>query len=143
MQRSAARHKYLEVWTVRYHFRKQRRCHHHLFIVIEHEQQVLLAEVGAQLLLHGLPPDFFEAERLRDGRQDELRVADLGQGDKTDATRKVVEEFGCHLHSQTRFADATGTSERQQANVWPPQEYRDCPYIILTPNEGRERCRQG
>src|SRR6266699_2934354 len=114
MQRSAARHKYLEVWTVRYHFRKQRRCHHHLFIVIEHEQQVLLAEVGMQSLLHGLPYDFFEAERLRDGRQDEFRVADLGQGDKTDATRKVVEEFGCHLHSQARFADATGAGERRE-----------------------------
>jgi hypothetical protein len=80
---------------------------------------VLLAEESAQLLLHGLPSDFFEAERLRDGRQDELGIADLGQRDKTDATRKVVEQFACHLHCQTRFADATGTSERQQANVWP------------------------
>jgi hypothetical protein len=74
-----------------------------------------------------LPSDFSEAERLRDGKQDELRVADLSQGDKTDAIRKVVEEFGCHLHRQARFADATCTSERQQANVWPPQEHRDCP----------------
>src|SRR6266567_811406 len=104
MQRSAARHKYLEVWTVRYHF--------------------------------------FEAERLRDGRQDEFRVADLGQGDKTDATRKVVEEFGCHLHSQARFADATGAGERQQANIWAPQEHRDGPYIVLTPDERRERYRE-
>src|SRR5205809_7690500 len=98
MQRSAARHKYLEVWTVRYHVCKQRRCHDHLFIVIEHEQHMLLSEGGAQLLLHGLPSDFSEAERLRVGKQDVLRVADVSLGDKTDAIWNVVEDFGCLLH---------------------------------------------
>src|SRR5215472_4115428 len=119
MQRSAARHQYLEMWAVRYHVRKQRCRQGHLFKVIEHEQQVLDAQGSPQLLVQGLPSAFSEAERLPDGRQDELRVADLGQRDKTDATRKVVEAFACHQHCQTRFANATGTSERQQANVWP------------------------
>src|SRR6266496_6135898 len=125
MQRSAARHKDLEVWTGRDHVLKQRRGPNQLFKVIKHQQQVLLTEEGAQLLVQGLPSDFFEAERLGDGRQDELRVADLGQGDKPDATLKVVEAFACHLHRQTRFADATAPGERQQANVWPPKEERD------------------
>jgi len=53
-----------------------------------------------------------------------------------------VEEFGCHLHSQARFADATGAGERQQANIWAPQEHRDGPYIVLTPDERRERYRE-
>src|SRR5579875_1217162 len=117
MQRSAARHQDLEVWTGLYHVLKQRRGPHQLFIVIKHQQQMLLTEEGAQLLVQGLPAAFFEAERLRNGRQDELRVADLSQGDKPDTIRKVVEAFACRLHRQTRFADATGPGERQQVNV--------------------------
>ncbi len=79
------------------------------------------------MLVQGLPSDFSEAKRLRDGRQDEFRIADGGQGDKIDAIGEVLPQFGCHLHRQTRFADATCTGERQQTNIWPSQEHRDGP----------------
>lgn len=72
----------------------------------------MVLKVGAQLLLDGLASDFSDTKGLGDSRQDKIRVAELGQGDKIDLTRKLTGEFACHLQGQPRLADAAGTCER-------------------------------
>jgi hypothetical protein len=61
-----------------------------VFKVIQHEQQVLLAQRELDLLEDRALADLLKPKRLGNRRWDQVRVADGGQPDKADAIGEVV-----------------------------------------------------
>src|ERR1700694_3928422 len=51
------------------------------------------------------------------------------------ATGKAVDKATGHLHREARFADSTGTRDRDQAHILTQQEFFGGSYFLLPPHE--------
>jgi len=87
---------------------------------------------------------FAYIEGTGDGGEDEGGVCERGQGRKGDAARIIagVGETGGDVQGQTGLADATGAGQREQAHVAALQEVGDGRFLVLAPDQRRERGRQ-
>ncbi len=54
--------------------------------------------------------DFFDPERLGNGWNDQVRIANGSQGDEADAVGKVIKQVSRYLQTQARFADTTSAT---------------------------------
>ena len=86
----------------------------HVLEVVEHEQERAVGDVPGDVLLG--------AERLRDGRQDELRVVERRERHPEDAVREAVGRGARRLQREACLADAARAGERQQARLARAQE---------------------
>ena len=66
------------------------------------------------------------AQHLRDGREDQVRVPDRREGDEDHAVGKVLGEVGGDLKGQPRLADPTRTGESHKGNIVTPQQRAHC-----------------
>src|SRR5262249_12259190 len=69
----------------------------HLLEVIEHEQQLLRLEHGLEDVQQWARCTFLDAERLRNGGQDQRRITDGGQVDEEHTLSELLTEFCSHL----------------------------------------------
>ena len=84
--------------------------------VVEHEQERAVGDVLGDVLLG--------AERLRDGRQDELRVVERRERHPEDAVREAVGRGARRLQREACLADAARAGQRQQARLARAQQRR-------------------
>src|SRR6266699_4122410 len=84
----------------------------------------------------------FEAERLRNGGHNQLRITERGQVHEKHTIAEPLHEFGCHLQPQAGFADATRPGEGHEAYLWSSQERTHCCHFPFAPDERRELHRQ-
>ena len=122
MQRHSTGHDHLEVWAG-----SEKICHlhggtDHLLKVVQQQQEVLLVQECFQQVEQWLSCDFFDVERLGDGRHDQRGIADGSQVHEIHAIGEPVTQFCCHLQAQAGFAGAAGTGQGEQAHVLTLQE---------------------
>src|SRR5260221_14163489 len=97
MQRSTAGNQDLEVGANREQFRKPRCWHHHLFKVVEQQQQVLVSQICFQEVEQRFISGLFQSKFLSDGRDNKIRVTDGRQGDEANAIGEIVVHLGRYL----------------------------------------------
>ncbi len=86
--------------------------------------------------------DFFDPERLGNGWNDQVRIANGSQGDEADAVDKVIKQVSRYLQTQARFADTAYTREGHQAHLWALQEGPHLRHLLPASNQGGELRRQ-
>ena len=86
-----------------------------LFQVVEHEERRPIAEVRAERIADGSLGRFAHAERRRDGRLDQRRVAQRGEVDEPDAVREPVADVTRDRQREARLAAATRAGQRDDA----------------------------
>ena len=91
-----------------------RRGGHHLLEVVEQQEQSAIAQIGLEEISGGLVAHLEETQGLSNRRDDELRVADRGEGDKADTVGELVGKIRGDLEREPGLADAAGTSQGQQ-----------------------------
>jgi hypothetical protein len=106
-----------QIVTAGEQFRHVRRGRPHLLDVVEHEEELPLVKKSGDGIERRLRSRLAQPERTRDRGQHELRVHDRSEGNEDDAVRKRRGHVFGDAQSQARLADATRSSERQQANA--------------------------
>jgi hypothetical protein len=112
-----------------------------LFEVVEQQKELLLEKLQLEVFEEATFA-FPDAQRVGDRGQDELSIADGGQGDKAGTIGKLVEHTSGCCQREMGFAHATRTGEGQQAHPGLPQERREVREFLLTTKQRRERQRQ-
>ena len=115
---------------------ERRRRGQHLLEVVEHEQELLVAQVLDQRLERALARLLAQAERLRDRRHDELRLADRRELDEGRAVREPLAHAGGELEREPGLAGAAGADQRQQAHVVAREQLAGLGELALAPDEG-------
>lgn len=99
----------------------------HLLQVVEHEQELLVADVGRQLLLC--------PERPRDRVHDQRRIPNRRQSDPEHSGGKVAYQLPCRLDRQPRFPRPTRADESQEPRGLVPNERDNLAHLLLAPYE--------
>ncbi len=110
-----------------------------LFEVVEHEQEPLPAQKCRELIRAALAAPLSQANRLRDGRNDQIAVVDSVEGDEGHTVGKVIGGLRCGGQCQPGFADAAGTGQGEQAHRRISESGEDPRHLRLPANEGRKR----
>jgi hypothetical protein len=97
--------------------KQARSCGHYLLEVIEDEEQVLIAQSGAQALQERLTCSFGHAEGLSDGREYEVWVADRGKRNEIGTVREGATRTRCHLKGESCLADTTRSGEGEETRL--------------------------
>ena len=121
----------------------QRRGRQHLLEVVEHQEQVPVAEVPRHAVGQRPVARLPHAEGLRDRRGDEGGVADRGEGDEDDAVGEVAAQLLRDPQGEARLADAAGTGQGQEADAVAAQQVAHGGDLGVPTDEGREGDRQG
>ena len=64
-----------------------------------------------------MPTDVAEPQGVRNGREDEARVAEWGEGDEADPVRERGAGLGRDLQRQAGLADAAGAGQGEEADI--------------------------
>ncbi len=119
--------------------RRELRCPlDHLLEVVQHEQQVPLAQRGLHLFLRGDICNFPQAECLGNGRHDAGRVADRGQRHEAGAIGEVCTHDPRDLQGQARFAHTASPRDGEQAHLWTREQVTDRHDLLFTTDQGGE-----
>jgi hypothetical protein len=110
--------------------------------IVEHEQQVAVAQVAEQHLLDRRRPGFLQPEAPHDAGGDEAGIEDRRQGNEADAILEHVPRAGGDRDRQPRLAGAGGPAERDQPGVLLRQQVEDLDCLPLPPQQGGALRRQ-
>ena len=94
--------------------------------VVQQEEELLIAQIGFQMLEGGAISALRQTKCADDRGDDQVRVADGGQRDETDALSKLLQHLRAKRQSQACLADARGAGERQQPHLWTQQPGMCC-----------------
>jgi hypothetical protein len=119
--------------------RDQRGRLHDLLEVVQHQQELLLAEVALELHYDLLVPRHLYPEGGCDPCSHELRRAERSEIDEPHAVGKFVKQLSRDLERQAGLADATRTGQGHQAHRGLAQLLPDCCDLLLAPDQGRGR----
>jgi hypothetical protein len=111
----------------------------HLFGVVEEEQEFSLAQKRPQTGLRRLTAEGNQAQRLGDGREDELRLADGGERNKANTVGEAVRYVSGDLEGEAGLADAAGAGQRDEPDIVLFQKTVDGRHLRLTSDQRRER----
>ena len=103
----------------------------HLLQVVEHEQELLVADVPRELLLR--------PQRLRHRVHDQRRIADRRQPDPEDPGSELAHQLPGRLERQPRLPRSTRAGERHQPRRLVPNERDNLRHFLLAPHERGER----
>jgi len=138
VQRRAARHQELQARTRREQTGQVCRRRQHLLEVVEHQQQLSIAQLARQPLRDGLrSAATTDAQFARDGRGDEQRVANRRQIDEHDAVGEAVLDGPRQLDRQARFADPAGAGQGEQADLFVEQPLGGLSERVFPPDQRR------
>ena len=111
--------------------------------VVEHEQRDPIRQEPLYLCQQRLAGGIRNVQRPGDGRHDQGRLANGGKGDDCDAIRESVIQVRDGAEGEAGLADATGSGQRQQTDVWPAQEGDDSRHLLVPADERGHRCEDG
>src|SRR5579864_5195981 len=80
-----------------------------------------------------------QSERLGDGREHEVGIADSSQGHKADAVCKVGREVVCGRQQEAGFADTAWTGEGEQTHLRATEQGRESGEFMLAAKQRGER----
>jgi hypothetical protein len=89
----------------------------YLLEVVEDEEEVLVAQSRAEAMEEGLPRRLGYAQRLSDGGEDQIGIADGGQRNEIGAICEAPEYTGSHLQSEPCLTDATWSGKGEEAGL--------------------------
>ena len=90
---------------------------YHLLEIVEHEQQRLVPHVIAEQFLDRALPFFAEMQSLRDGRSDQVKIRDCGQGHEANSVGKLFDVFAGDVHRQARLSTTAGAGHRHKPDA--------------------------
>jgi len=114
----------------------------HLLHVVQQQQQVLVAQVGAEALLDGLPSGLAQAQRPRQREQRQGGVAQGGEAHRDHTVGEGAFQAGGGLLGQARLADPARPRQRQQAHIGLAQQMRHRRLLALPSQQRRQRRRE-
>src|SRR5579864_5136094 len=138
-QRLPARHQDFELRTGSQQLEQEWRRLHHLFEVVQDEQQVLVLQCCFQVLEWRAGATALEAKGLHDSRKDQPGIGNGSQRDETDSIEEDIPHLCCHLERQARLAHAAGAGERQQTHLGTGKQGTGGSQLALPPDERGER----
>src|SRR5919107_5035530 len=105
--------------------------------VVQYQQQPLLSKISVQGLARSSVPRFPQAQRLRDGRDHETRVAQRRQGNENRAVWEKPRGYPCRLYSEARLAYAARAGQGEQ-----PGLLQEGPYLYQFLLSTQQGCRR-
>ena len=115
---------------------QRRRGRRDLLEVVQHEQQLLLPDVGDELVQLRLLAGIGDAELARDRRQYRRRVAGRGEVDEGRARAERGPTSRRRAQRQPRLADAARARQGEEADAWFGQalpDWQRAPHAPRTP----------
>ena len=116
-QRLAARHEHLQARAVGEQPDERRRGNRHLLEVVEDDQDLLRAELAAQLVERRALGGVAEADRGRDQGEHGVAVGCRDEFDEVDAVGEPVDLVGGGADGEPGLAAAAGTGQRDEPDV--------------------------
>ncbi len=107
------------------------------FEVVEDEQGLAGAEEPCDSLGRRLRSRSLKTQCLKDRRKDEPWVAQRGQWHERHPVGELRADGGRGGQRQTRLADTTGTGQRQQRHVTPPDQAGDPRDLVIAADQRR------
>ena len=83
--------------------------------IVDHEQHVLALQFAQERIADRFARSFGDVQRRSNRLRDERGIADRAQVDEPGAVGKAFDRGRRHLQRETRFADAPGSRDRDQA----------------------------
>jgi hypothetical protein len=90
---------------------------HHVFEVVQNEEHALVCEVMGNASQRRLVAHVAQIESPDNGRADQAVIDDTGEGNKDDAICERVSGGICCGQSQSRLANSTRASERDEVGM--------------------------
>ena len=116
-QRLPTRHEHLQARAVGEQPDERRRGNRHLLEVVEDDQDLLRAELAAQLVERRALRGVAEADRGRDQGEDGVAVGCRDEFDEVDAVGEPVDLIGGGADGEPGLAAAAGTGQRDEPDV--------------------------
>jgi hypothetical protein len=110
--------------------------------VVEHEQQVLVAQIALQARDEGAIGGLIDAKGLGNAHSDQARIADRGKLDKVHTIVKLVEQAGPGLDGEARLANTRRADERDHAVGIGQQTLANSGYLPIAPDQWGRRLGQ-
>src|SRR5260370_19131118 len=117
MQHFTARHYYFQTRANSQQFLYEWSSRHDLLEVVQHEQEMPVAQCNLHPIKDGLRSYLLNSKLLRDSGNYQIRFIDRNQRDKTDTIGEVRLHFPRYLIAQPGFADASRSQDRHQPNT--------------------------
>ena len=121
---------------------QQRRGLEHLLEVVDHQQELPVAQVRLQLLQGRPVAPLGDVERRGERRGHQRRVAHGGQGDEGRAVGERRLEGARHRQRQARLADAAGPPQGDEPDARALQQLADGGGLALAADQRGQRRRQ-
>ena len=134
-QRLAARHKHLQAGTVGEQLDDRRRGNRDLLEVVEDDQDLLRAELAAQLVERRALRGIAEANRGRDQGEDGVAVGRRDEVDEVDAVGEPVDLVGGGTDGEPRLAAATGPGQGHEPDVLVVEALSNRPELRVAADE--------
>ncbi len=141
-ERFAARHQHRHPGSRCGDLRKHRCRGKHVLEVVEHQQELAVAQIPSELLRDALATRREDPESQSDGRRDEVGILERRKSDEDDAVGELVEQLGSHLHCEPRLARPAGAGQRDEPDFRSPDQIHHLPDLALATNQGRRLTRQ-
>ena len=116
----------------------QRRGLDQLLEVVQHQQQVLLLQVGAQLQVGRVGAAHLQAQGLGDGRGDQIGIADRRQAHEEGAVLEVLQHVLGHGQGQPGLADARRPEQGDQPCAVGEQSFAHGGDVVFAADERGE-----
>ena len=110
-------------------------CTYHLLKVVEQQQHLPLTEKDLKLFEQRPLSRFPQTERLGDGRDDQIGIADGGQRHEPDPVGEVRTQLLGHVQCHAGFAHASRTRQRDEAHILTRELMQDGGHFLLPSNE--------
>ena len=105
--------------------------------VVEHEQELPVAQVPAKILSELLAARPLNVKDPCDGRQDELGIRKRREPDEENAVGEVVQQVGRNLQGQPRLARSSGAGQGEHSDVGLLQHSGHLTHLALAADERR------
>ena len=133
----AARHEEREPRALPDQLRGVVGCRHHLFEVVEHEEEPARPEVRRERLAQVVIARDREARRLGDRHEDGGRLARVREIDEEDAVGVVLEGVRRRLDGQPRLADPARSGQRHEPDRVAAKQARELLELGRAPHQRR------
>ena len=110
--------------------------------VVQHQQETPAPQVRAQDVERGAAGRLAQPQRPRDGRREQGRVGQRGEGDEPDAVGVPGRHRPGNLQGQAGLPHAPRSGQGQQARARTQEQLPDSGHLALPPDEARQGGRQ-
>ena len=141
-ERHTAGSQYAHVRAEPQQVRDERRCLDDLLEVVEHEEQILVAQECNELLFDRYLASLGHGQRMGNGRSDPVNRDDGREIDEARAVPKAGGGFARDGDGGACFADAAGTDQGHEADVIAVEQPGDASDLTLASDKRGERERQ-